>query len=172
MLHERKPPSPRCATPPALEPGAGGQLLLNPELGSVRSLPAPCLQGPRNPLGPGTPMHTQQGPGHNASLQDPGLATLPDEEGGGPRSLASWRRLNRPRPPGWGWVRYAPSPATGSPEGGQRPVSSQVELPPGQQRPRLHVHEGTGVWPVPSQGRQVLVWPGSMENPGKQISPK
>lgn len=46
-------PLPRgVPAPPALEPGADGQLLLNPELGPIRPLPAPCLQGPRNPPGP------------------------------------------------------------------------------------------------------------------------
>ena len=164
-------PLPRgVPAPPALDPGVGGQSLLNPELGPVRPLPAPCLQGPRNPPGLGTPVHTQQGLRHKASLQDPGLATLPDEEGGGPRSLASWRRLNRPGPPGWGWVRAASSPATGRPEGGQRPVSSQGELLPGQQRPRCMCTKKQECGQSPPRADRCWVWPGSMENPGKQIS--
>lgn len=173
MLHEHKPPSPRCARPSSAGARSGWAVASEPRARAHQApactLPAGSQEPPR---GLGTPVHTQQGPGHKASLQDSGLATLPDEEGGRPCSLASWRRLNRPTPPGWGWVRAAPSPATGRLEGGQGPVSSQGELLPGQHCPRLRVHEGTGVRPVPSQGRQVLGLGWKHGEPRKADQPK
>ena len=94
-------------------------------------------------------IHTQEGSGLTASLQDPRhQPSLLQIKEGGSHSLASWRRLSWPRPPKRSCTRAAPLPshreARGRAEASRLPGESScsVGTSPGWMRT-----EGTGERP-------------------------